>query len=160
MFSAGQRIGNYRVVRKLGQGGMGAVFEVVHQELARRAAVKVLHPEYAKEEQSIQRFFNEARAVNIIRHPGLVGVFESGRLPDGSAFIVMEFLNGELMSQRLEKGAQNLREVLNLGRQIAAALDVAHKKGIVHRVLSPPFLTTAKIQECSCGKSLGKNEMR
>jgi serine/threonine-protein kinase len=63
MFAVGQSIGSYQVVRKLGQGGMGAVFEVLHQELARRAAIKVLHPEYAKDEHSIQRFFNEVRAL-------------------------------------------------------------------------------------------------
>jgi serine/threonine-protein kinase len=138
MFAVGQSIGSYRIVRKLGQGGMGAVFEVIHEELARRAAIKVLHPEYAKEEHSIQRFFNEARAVNIIRHPGLVGIFESGRLDDGCAFIVMEFLDGQLLGQRLESVQHlPLREVLHLGRQIAAALDVAHQKGIVHRDLKP-----------------------
>ena len=102
MVGVGQRIGNYRIRRKLGQGGMGAVYEAVQEEIGRRAAIKVLHPQYAKDQQSIQRFFNEARAVNIIHHPGLVGVFESGRLEEG-AYIVMEYLDGELLTSRLEK---------------------------------------------------------
>ena len=75
MLGVGQRIGNYRVLRKLGQGGMGAVFEALHEEIGRRAAIKILLPEFASDQSNIQRFFNEARAVNIIQHPGLVGVF-------------------------------------------------------------------------------------
>ena len=89
MIGLGQRIGNYRVLRKLGQGGMGAVFEAVHEEIGRRAAIKILLPEFAQDQQNILRFFNEARAVNIIQHPGLVGVFESGRLEDGAAYIAL-----------------------------------------------------------------------
>src|SRR4051794_17153893 len=103
MVGVGLRIGNYRVLRKLGQGGMGAVFEAVHEEIGRRAAIKVLLPDYAKDPQNIARFFNEARAVNVINHPGLVGVFESGRLDDGAGYIVMEYLAGELLGNRLEK---------------------------------------------------------
>jgi serine/threonine-protein kinase len=138
MLGIGQRIGNYRVRRKLGQGGMGAVYEVVQEEIGRQAAIKILHPEYAKDGQSIQRFFNEARAVNIIHHPGLVGIFESGRLEDGGAYIIMEYLDGQLLAQRLEKtGALPQSDALHIGRQIASALSAAHAKGIVHRDLKP-----------------------
>lgn len=138
MVGVGQRIGNYRVLRKLGQGGMGAVYEAVQEEIGRRAAIKVLLPEYAKDQQSILRFFNEARAVNIIHHPGLVGVFESGRLEDGAAYIVMEYLSGELLTARLEKAGQLAHpDAINISRQIASALRAAHEKGIVHRDLKP-----------------------
>ena len=138
MLGVGQRIGNYRVLRKLGQGGMGAVFEALHEEIGRRAAIKILLPEFASDQSNIQRFFNEARAVNIIQHPGLVGVFESGRLDDGAAYIVMEYLEGELLSTRLNKlGALPVRTAQNLIRQIASALAAAHAKRIVHRDLKP-----------------------
>jgi eukaryotic-like serine/threonine-protein kinase len=134
MVGVGQRIGNYRVLRKLGQGGMGAVYEAVQEEIGRRAAIKVLLPDFAKDQQSILRFFNEARAVNIIHHPGLVGVFESGRLDDGAAYIVMEYLSGELLTARLEKaGRLAHQDAINIARQIASALRAAHEKGIVHR---------------------------
>ncbi len=138
MVGVGQRIGNYRVLRKLGQGGMGAVYEAVQEEIGRRAAIKVLLPDFAKDQQSILRFFNEARAVNIIHHPGLVGVFESGRLDDGAAYIVMEYLSGELLTARLEKaGRLAHQDGINIARQIASALRAAHEKGIVHRDLKP-----------------------
>ncbi len=138
MVGVGQRIGNYRVLRKLGQGGMGAVYEAVQEEIGRRAAIKVLLPDFAKDQQSILRFFNEARAVNIIHHPGLVGVFESGRLDDGAAYIVMEYLSGELLTARLEKAGQLAHpDAINISRQIASALRAAHEKGIVHRDLKP-----------------------
>lgn len=138
MVGVGQRVGNYRVLRKLGQGGMGAVYEALHEEIGRRAAIKVLLPEFAQDQQNILRFFNEARAVNIIQHPGLVGVFESGRLEDGAAYIVMEYLEGELLTTRLQKaGRLPLRSALTLVRQIASALAAAHIKRIVHRDLKP-----------------------
>lgn len=138
MLGIGQRIGNYRVRRKLGQGGMGVVFEAVHEEIGRRAAIKILLEEFGRDQQSVQRFFNEARAVNIIEHPGLVGIFESGRLEDGSAYIVMEYLDGELLGARLKRlEVLGVAATLSLGRQIASALAAAHQKGIVHRDLKP-----------------------
>jgi hypothetical protein len=153
MIGVGQRIGNYRVRRKLGQGGMGAVYEAVQEQIGRRAAIKVLHPEYANDQGSIQRFFNEARAVNIIHHPGLVGVFESGRLEDGGAYIVMEYLDGELLSGRLEKaGRLAQRDVLGFGRQIASALAAAHTKGIVHRDLKPDNIMVVSDPEAVDGE--------
>jgi serine/threonine-protein kinase len=138
MIGVGQRIGKYRIVRKIGQGGMGAVFEAVHEEIGRRAAIKVLLPEFTEDPQNIARFFNEARAVNIIQHPGLVGMYESGRLEDGSAYIVMEYLEGELLTARLNKlGKLSLKGSLTLCRQLASALAAAHLKRIVHRDLKP-----------------------
>ena len=118
---------------------MGAVYEAVHEEIGRRAAIKILLPEFAQDQQNILRFFNEARAVNIIQHPGLVGVFESGRLEDGAAYIVMEYLEGESLGSRMKRqgGRLTIPETLRLTRQIAAALAAAHSKGIIHRDLKP-----------------------
>jgi serine/threonine protein kinase len=117
---------------------MGAVFEAVQEPIGRRVAVKILHAKYAQEPQITARFFNEARAVNLIDHPGIVQVSDYGQLPDGTAYLVMEFLKGETLNQRQkQKGMLPLPEVLRLARQIAAALAAAHEKGVYHRDLKP-----------------------
>src|SRR5262245_61646736 len=95
-----QRIGNYRVVRKLGEGGMGAVYEAVHDQISRRAAIKILHAHLSKDTEVVTRFINEARAVNIVQHPSMVQIFEFGTTPDGAAYIIMEYLEGESLKSR------------------------------------------------------------
>src|SRR5262245_783083 len=101
----GERLGNYRIVRQLGAGGMGAVYEAVHEQLGRRAAIKLRHPEQSQNPQMAARFFNEARAVNIVEHPGLVEIYEFGQRDDGAAYIVMELLKGESLGARLKARA-------------------------------------------------------
>ena len=135
----GQYIGNYRVVRQIGEGGMGLVFEAIHEEIGRRAAIKVLHAHISSNPEIARRFINEARAVTRIQHPGLVQVFDFGRLPDNSAYIIMEFLEGETLAERLSRAGGRLpeAEVSRLGRQLALALSVTHDKGIIHRDLKP-----------------------
>ena len=132
-------IGPYCVVRKLGEGGMGAVYEAVHETIERRVALKVLHAQYATNRDLAQRLFNEARAVNRVDHPGLVQVSDFGHLPDNTAYLVMELLTGETLGARLRQlGApMPVAEVLYLGRQVADALAAAHAKNIVHRDLKP-----------------------
>jgi len=133
----GQRLGNYRILRPLGQGGMGAVYEAVHHYIERKAAVKVLHPDLSRNAQFSTRFLNEARAVNLIKHPGLVEIFEFGLLDDGTAYIVMEFLEGELLAQRIARASAGMgNAALTVCRQIALAMAAAHLKGIIHRELS------------------------
>ena len=132
------RIGPYQVVRKLGEGGMGAVFEAVQDPIGRRVAIKILHPKYAQDPGICARFFNEARAVNLIDHPGVVQISDYGQLPDGTAYLVMEYLKGETLSQRQKsKGMPPLPEIMRLARQIAAALSAAHEKNVYHRDLKP-----------------------
>jgi serine/threonine protein kinase len=134
----GQRIGNYRVVRQLGEGGMGVVYDAVREVIGGRAAIKVLRPQYAMNPEIAARFFNEARAANLIEHPGIVKVFDFGRLPTGATFLAMEYLQGESLFQRLRKRARLPEvDVLRLGRQIAAALAAAHGKHVIHRDLKP-----------------------
>lgn len=99
----GTSIGQYRIVRKLGEGGMGAVYLAEHTLLGRRAAIKVLLKEFTANESIVQRFFNEARAVTAIADPGIVQVFDFGHHTDGSAFLVMELLDGEAMDARLKR---------------------------------------------------------
>lgn len=115
-----QRIASYRVVRRLGAGGMGAVYEAVHEQIGRRAAIKVLHPAHTQNPEMATRFLNEARAVNRVQHPGMVNIYEHGTLEDGSAFIVMEYLAGETLSARLRRDGRLSTELLRLGRQIAS----------------------------------------
>jgi tRNA A-37 threonylcarbamoyl transferase component Bud32 len=132
----GTMVGNFRVIRLLGEGGMGQVFEAIQDEIEKRAAIKVLHPELSQNEEVATRFLNEAKAVNIIQHPGIVGVYEYGRLPTGAAFIIMEFLEGEPLTRRMQQ-RQPTSEIMRMCRQIASTLSAAHKKGIVHRDLKP-----------------------
>ncbi|HRI51945.1 MAG TPA: serine/threonine-protein kinase, partial [Pseudomonadota bacterium] len=125
--------------RKLGEGGMGAVYAALNEAIERQVAIKVLHPEFAKVPEFTTRFFNEARAVNRIDHPGVVQIGDFGQLPDGTAYIVMEFLKGESMADKLEKasGPLLLTAALNYGAQLAETLSIAHSKGIIHRDIKP-----------------------
>ncbi len=128
-------IGPYRIIRKLGQGGMGAVYEALHQTLGRHVAIKVLHPEVARNEEFAMRFANEARASNIVDHPDVVQITDHGQLPDGIPYIVMEYLKGESLGHRIEHlgGPMNPSEVAFLALQITDVLATAHAKGIIHR---------------------------
>ncbi len=132
-------IGPYQVIRKLGEGGMGAVFEAMNPAIERRVALKVLHAQYASDPSYAERFFNEARAVNRVDHPGLVQISDHGRTEDGTAYLVMELLKGETLDKRIQKQGAALSpgEVARLGFQIADSLAAAHQKGIVHRDLKP-----------------------
>lgn len=118
---------------------MGAVFEAVHEAISRRVAIKVLHPEAGRSTESINRFINEARAANLIGHPGLVQITDFGNLPDGSGYLVMEYLRGQTLSQRLEESGGKLppSDAVQVSIQIASALATAHKKSIIHRDLKP-----------------------
>lgn len=136
---APERIGDYRIVRQLGAGGFGAVYEGVHVTLGRRAAIKLLHAELSSNPEMAVRFVNEARAASIIRHAGIVDVSDIGQLPSGAVFIIMEFLEGTTLRAHLRSGDGRLPllPTLQLGQQIAAALAAAHSKGVVHRDLKP-----------------------
>ena len=141
----GQRIGAYRIVRLLGQGGMGAVYEARQEPLDRRVALKTLHDEDARNEDAVQRFFNEARVLSRLEHPSIVQVSDFGRAEDGTAYLVMEFLRGSSLARRLadlQARGERLNAVtaLQLGWQIADVLAVAHSQGIVHRDIKPDNL--------------------
>jgi serine/threonine protein kinase len=97
----GAVVGSYRIIGKISEGGMGAVYRAEHSLIGKAAAVKVLLPELSMNRDVVARFFNEARATTQIRHPGIVEVFDFGYLPSGHAYLVMEFLEGEPLSRRL-----------------------------------------------------------
>jgi serine/threonine-protein kinase len=133
----GQVIGNYRVVRELGRGGMGMVYAAEHTQLGRPAALKMLLPQLSADPGIVQRFFNEARAASAIDHPGIVEVFDFGTHTDGRAYIVMELLKGESLERRLARAPITPAEAGSIVAQVAGALGAAHARGIVHRDLKP-----------------------
>ncbi|HMG55300.1 MAG TPA: serine/threonine-protein kinase, partial [Kofleriaceae bacterium] len=131
-------IGAYRLVCKIGEGGMGAVYLGEHSLLARKAAIKVLRPSLSTDRGFVERFFHEARLVSMVSDPGIVQIYDFGYHVDGTAFLVMEFLDGEPMDSCLKRIRRfALADCLRLAQQICAALDTAHGHGIVHRDLKP-----------------------
>ena len=133
------QIGNYRVIREIGRGGMGAVYEAEHLRVKNRVAIKVLHPEYCKEPQIVARFRQEPMAANLPRHAGIAHVIESEVLEDGTPYIVMEYLDGKSLRQRIRKARGGMSELsaIRFGKQVADALAAAHAKKIVHRDIKP-----------------------
>jgi serine/threonine protein kinase len=128
----------YRIVRKIGVGGMGRVYEAEHISLGRRAALKVLLPRYAKDQEALRRFLSEAKVVNLIKHQNIVNIYDISTAPSGDFYFVMELLEGQDLSQFLQSNPP-LDEPLALGifTQIARALWAAHQKGVIHRDLKP-----------------------
>ncbi len=134
----GRTLGSYRLEAHIGSGGMGVVYRAEHTLIGRKAAVKVLLPEYSTRQDLIRRFFNEAKAAASAQHPGIVEVYDFGRAPDGTAYLVMELLEGDTLWQRLRKSIRlPERQALVIARQIAAALAAAHQAGVIHRDLKP-----------------------
>jgi serine/threonine protein kinase len=152
----GQHVGNYRIVRKLGEGGMGVVFEGIHEQIGRRVAIKVLHPELSRHADTVSRFLTEARLVSMLQHPGVVYTFEYGQLPDQTAYIIMEYLQGESLAKRLKASGGRLGSAaVNVGRQVASALATAHAQGIVHREQLRLETATGKLKICFLGNAQG-----
>jgi serine/threonine-protein kinase len=135
----GETLGSYRVLSKLGEGGMGTVYLAEHPLIGRRAAVKVLLPQFSNDQEMLARFFNEARATATLRHPALVDVFDFGtHVQTGCAFLIMDYLEGEtLMSRLRSRQGIPLANAVDLALQIAGGAAAAHDAGIVHRDLKP-----------------------
>ena len=149
----GQVFGNYRVVNKIGVGGMGAVYEAEHTMMGKPAALKVLLPQFSMRKNIVARFFNEAKAASAIRNAGIVEIYDFGYAPDGSAYILMEFLGGESLQARLERmSILPTDHALHLIRQIARSLLAAHRKGIVHRDLKPDNIFIVPDEEVQGGE--------
>ncbi len=134
----GAVVGNYKITRQIGAGGMGAVYEAEHSLLGKRAAVKVLLPRMSVDKEIVKRFFNEAKAISLIQHPGVVEVYDYGHLENGNAFIVMELLEGESLGARLKReGKLSCNDSIATARHVAGVLSEAHRSGIIHRDLKP-----------------------
>jgi serine/threonine-protein kinase len=138
----GERFGSFQALSLLGEGGMGSVYLAEHPTIGRRVAVKVLRTELGRDPEVLERFLNEARAANAIRHPNIIEILDSGTTAAGVPYLVMELLEGETLRARMARagGPLPLRDALEIAYQTASALGAAHAKGIVHRDLKPDNL--------------------
>ncbi len=140
----GSQVGSFKVVRLLGRGGMGTVYLAEHPVIGSRVAVKFLHESLAENPQVVTRFYDEARAVNLIGHENIVAIYDLNLLPPNRYYFVMEYLEGETLTARAQPARLEARVALDVLQQLCDALQCAHERGVVHRDLKPDnvFLVT------------------
>ncbi|HXI04591.1 MAG TPA: serine/threonine-protein kinase, partial [Candidatus Saccharimonadales bacterium] len=158
---SGTRLGPYEILGPLGAGGMGEVYKANDTRLDRTVAVKVLPAEVAGRPELRERLSREARSVSSLNHPHICALYDVGH-EEGTDYLVMEYLEGETLAARLEKGALPLAETLDIATQIARALAAAHRQGLIHRDLKPGNImltaTGAKLLDFGLAKSLEGSE--
>jgi serine/threonine protein kinase/Flp pilus assembly protein TadD len=131
-----ETISHYRIIKKLGAGGMGEVYLAEDTRLGRRVALKILSPEFTSDEERLRRFEQEARAASALNHPNIITIYEVG-LDKDTHFIATEFIEGETLRRRVSTAKMSLPDALDVAIQVAGALDAAHRAGIVHRDVKP-----------------------
>jgi serine/threonine protein kinase len=138
LIAAGQSIGNYRILSKIGTGGMGAVYLAEHPLIGKKVALKVIHRDLANNKEVVQRFFQEAKAVNKIGSDHIVEIHDFGVTPEGDHFYIMEYLDGKTLAHVLSRDrVLDVMRALHICAQIASALSAAHNAGVIHRDLKP-----------------------
>jgi serine/threonine-protein kinase len=138
MLRPGTELGQYRILDKIGEGGMGLVYRAEHTGLGRTVALKVLRDEHSTDQELVDRFFHEARIVSRLGHRNIVAVSDSGVTPQGQSFFVMELLEGDSLHARVQReGAFPLPRAIHVALQLADALGACHQVGVVHRDLKP-----------------------
>ncbi len=145
----------YKIVSLLGRGGMGTVWAAEHARLpGKKVAVKVLHPEICADEEALARFRQEAEITGRLGHRNIVDVHDFNELPNGSPYIVLEFLEGESLAERLKRGPIAVEQAFSIIRQVASALSVVHQQEIVHRDLKPQniFLCRSEAEGLAYGQ--------
>jgi serine/threonine protein kinase len=149
----GESIGHFEIIARAGRGGMGEVFVAEHATIKTRVAIKVLHAQVSANTDSVQRFFNEARAVARIKHAGIVKIYDVGIHTDQRAYLIMEYLEGETLGMRLHRTKRiSPRTTAEIARQIASILDATHHAGIIHRDLKPENVFLVPDRELTCGE--------
>jgi eukaryotic-like serine/threonine-protein kinase len=149
----GEIVGNFRVIGKLGKGGMGEVWLGEHKEIKTKVAIKMLAEDISTDRQHVDRFFNEAVAVSKIKHAGIVKIFDVGYHERGNAYLIMELLEGESLGARIKRiGRLPIKQVAEIGRQIASVLDATHAEGIIHRDLKPDNVFLIRDAELASGE--------
>jgi len=147
----GEVIGNFRIVKRLGSGGMGEVFLAEHKDLQTPVAVKLLNKDISGNHDHVQRFFNEARVVSKIKSAGIVKIFDSGFFKD-QAYLIMELLDGESLASRIKRGPLPGPQVLDIARQVASVLDATHRQSVTHRDLKPDNIYIVHDDERTTGE--------
>ena len=142
--------GRYRIEAQIGEGGMGVVYRVTHIAIHKTLALKLLRGEMAKDPEVVQRFVQEAQAATSIGHENIIDINDFGKLPDGTAYFVMEYLNGRPLHELIKRGGSlPVSDAVQILKQIASALGAAHERGIVHRDLKPDNVFVLQRNELS-----------